>query len=61
MSALGLWGLVSGCAREIKKLEPDLLPRKSRWEAHGKQREKKNLPRRFPAALVGRIRARDEM
>ena len=28
---------MSGCAREIKGLSPDLLPRKSDWEAHGKQ------------------------
>jgi hypothetical protein len=49
MSALGLWGLVSGCAGEIKDLSRILLPRKSHWEAHGKQRERKTRLRRFRA------------
>jgi len=46
----GLWGPVSGRAREIKGSRPDLLPRKSRWEANGKQTVKCARARMSPVA-----------
>src|SRR6516225_3488252 len=41
-------------APKNQRLEPDLLPRRSHWEAHGKQRERKSAS--LLAARPGRSR-----
>jgi hypothetical protein len=57
MSALGVVRACVWMRQKNQILESDLLPRKSRWEAHGKRREEKKCTRAHAPILASAARA----